>query len=69
MSEPWHDVEWTARYVGVSTKTIRRRAAELGGVKFGARLLFRASDVDAFLQSQSLRPRRPRGGVKPLRAV
>ena len=68
MSEPWRDVEWTAEYLGVSTKTVRRRAVQLGGVKFGSRLLFRASEIDEFLESQSLRPRR-RGGGRALRRV
>lgn len=70
MSETWRDVEWTAGYLGVSEKTVRRHAAQLGGVKFGTRLLFRASSIDTFLESQSLRPRRGRGGGrKPLRAL
>jgi len=69
MSEPWRDVEWTAEYLGVSTKTVRRRAAQLGGVKFGTRLLFRATLIDEFLESRSLRPRRGRGGDSRPRQV
>ena len=69
MSEPWRDVEWTAEYLGVSTKTVRRRAAQLGGVKFGTRLLFRASSIDRFLEAQSLQPRRGKGGGNGLRRV
>jgi len=69
MSEPWRDVPWVADYLGVSTKTIRRHAAQLGGVKFGTRLLFRASSIDAYLETQSLKPRRGRGGESRLRRV
>ena len=69
MSEPWRGVEWTAEYLGVSTKTVRRRAAELGGVKFGTRLLFRATLIDRYLESKSLRPRRGKGGGHTLRRV
>lgn len=75
MSEPWHDVEWAAAYLGVSHKSIRRHAAQLGGVKLGARLLFRASEIDRFLESSSLRPqqgaraRSAKGGAEGLRAL
>ncbi len=62
MSEPWHDVGWVAGYLAVSTKTVRRHALELGGVRFGTRLLFRASLIDRFLETQSLSPRRKGGG-------
>jgi len=68
MSEPWLSVEDAARYLGVSAKSVRRRAAQLGAVKFGTRLLFRASSIDAYLETQSLRPRR-RGGGRALRRV
>jgi hypothetical protein len=42
MTEPWHDVEWVAAYLGVSTKSVRRRAVDLGAKRLGNRLLFRA---------------------------
>lgn len=58
MSEPWLSVDRAAGYLGVSTKTVRRHAAQLGAVKFGSRLLFKASEIDRFLESQSLHPRR-----------
>jgi excisionase family DNA binding protein len=58
MSEPWIGVEEAARYVGVSTKTIRRHALRMGATKLGTRLLFRVSAIDRFLESQSLLPRR-----------
>jgi hypothetical protein len=61
MNEPWLDVDQAAAYVGVSSKTIRRHAAQLGGVPLGARLLFRATRIDRFLESQSLSPRNGRG--------
>jgi hypothetical protein len=60
VTEPWHDVEWVADYLGVSSKTVRRRAADLGAKRLGSRLLFRASGIDRFLESQSLGPRRAR---------
>ena len=59
MSEPWLDVEQTARYLSVSTKTVRRHAAKLGGRKLGGRLLFRADLID-----QGLVPLGPRKMVK-----
>jgi excisionase family DNA binding protein len=69
MSEPWLSVEDAARYLGVSAKSVRRRAAQLGAVKFGTRLLFRASSIDRFLEAQSLQPRRGKGGGNGLRRV
>jgi excisionase family DNA binding protein len=62
VTEPWLSVDDAAAYLSVSTKSVRRRAAELGGVRFGNRLLFRASAIDRFLETQSLGPRRARGG-------
>lgn len=56
MSEPWRGVEWVADYLGVSTKFVYRHAAELGGRRCGSRLLFRQSEVDAYLDSQRLGP-------------
>jgi excisionase family DNA binding protein len=58
MSEPWRSVAEIAAYTGLSQKTIRRRAAALGGVRFGGRLLFRESAVDEALQSNPLSARR-----------
>ena len=63
MSEPWMGVDETARDLGVSNKTVRRHALDLRGVRFGSRLLFRASAIDKFLESQSLSPRRRGGDV------
>jgi excisionase family DNA binding protein len=61
MSEPWLDVDQAAEYLGVSTKTVRRYAAQLGARHLGARLLFRPSLIDRFLETQALSPRRGRG--------
>lgn len=56
MSEPWRGVAWAAGYCGVSEKTVRRHAARLGARRLGGRLLFKASLIDAGLES--LGPRR-----------
>jgi excisionase family DNA binding protein len=48
-----------AGYLGVSEKTVRRRAAELGGTKIGSALRFRRVEIDVFLEKHRLdRPRR-----------
>lgn len=58
MTEPWLGVEEAARYLSVSTKTIRRYAAVLGACRFGARLLFKASRIDSAVERGALGPRR-----------
>jgi len=58
MSDHLLDVGAVAEYLGVSTKFVRRHALELGGVKVGSNLRFRRADVDSYLQSNRLAPRR-----------
>ena len=57
--DPWRSVPWVADYLTCSTRDVYRRAAELGGVKYGARLLFKASEIDRRMDQLRLdRPRR-----------
>jgi len=69
MSERFRSVPEQAAWLRVSEKTVRRRAAQLGGVLVGTRLVFPESSTIQFLESQSLRPRRGRGGDSRLRQV
>lgn len=59
VTEAWLSVDQAADYLGVSAKTVRRKAADLGGVRFGSQLRFKASAIDAYLLERcSLGPRR-----------
>jgi len=69
MSERFRSVPEQAAWLRVSEKTVRRRAAQLGGVLVGTRLVFPESSTLQFLESQSLRPRRGKGGGRKLRQV
>lgn len=55
----------TAAYVAMSEKWVQRHRVELGGYVVGGRLRFRQERVDAWLESQSLGPRRR--GARPIR--
>lgn len=60
MTEPWRGVPWVVQYLdNVSAKWVYRHAAELGGVEAGGRLMFRASEIDHFLESNRLLPASP----------
>ncbi len=48
--DPWRDVTWVADYLTCSTRDVYRKAAELGGVKHGTRLLFKESEIDRRLE-------------------
>lgn len=61
MTEPWRGVPWVTKYLdNVSEKFVYRHAAELGGVKVGGRLMFRASEIDRFLEGNRLLPASPK---------
>ena len=48
----------TANYIAMSEKFVQRHRVELGGYLVGGRLRFRRERVDAWLDAQSLGPRR-----------
>lgn len=57
--DPWRSATWVAEYINCSTRDVYRKAAELGGVKHGTRLLFKQSEIDRRLEQGRLdRPRR-----------
>jgi hypothetical protein len=62
VSEPWASIADVAQHTGLSEKSIRRRAAELGAIRYAGRLRFMLSEVDRVLEQSSLRPRRKGGG-------
>jgi len=64
MSAHLWDVCQTAGYLGVSEKTVRRHAAQLGGVKLGALLRFHRSDIDRYLEGRRL-DGRTRKSIEP----
>lgn len=63
MSESLQSVEEVADYLGMSTKWVYRNALRLGGIRVGRCLRFRRGNVDKFLESQTLSPRRRGGDV------
>jgi hypothetical protein len=60
-SEVWRDVAEQAEWLRLSEKTVRRRAAAMGGVRVGSRLLFPESATLAWLEQRRLGPRRGAG--------
>jgi excisionase family DNA binding protein len=48
------DVDQVAALLCCSRKSVYRRARQLGGLKLGSRLRFRAEDVSAYLESLRL---------------
>jgi len=60
VSERFRDVPEQASWLTLSEKTVRRHACAMGAVKVGSRLLFPESKTIAWLESQSLGPRRGR---------
>jgi excisionase family DNA binding protein len=69
VSERFRTVSEQAEWLRVSSKTCRRLAARLGAVRVGNKLLFPETKSLKFLESQSLSPRRGKGGERPLRPV
>lgn len=69
MNEPLMTKRDVAAYTRMSEKWVQRRAADLGGFSLGGRLRFRRSSVDAYIENNTLSPRRRPGGDKTLRRV
>ncbi len=68
MSETFRDVPEQAAWLRISQKSARRKAAAMGAVRVGNRLVFPESATLAFLERQRLAPRRRKGGT-PLKKV
>ncbi len=58
MSEVFRTVDQEADWLQVSPKTVRRKAALLGGVRIGSKLLFPESETIRYLESERLGPRK-----------
>ena len=53
-------VREVAAYLQMSTDFVYENANEIGGVKLGGAWRFRLERIDAYLDSMSIAPRRPR---------
>jgi hypothetical protein len=67
VSERFRPVAEQAEWLLVSEKTVRRHAAAMGGVKAAGRLLFPESKTLAYLETQSLGPRKGVRSIPKLR--
>ena len=57
--QPLMTVNDAASYLNVSSKTIRRMACELGGMKVGGQLRFTREGINAYLLTCTLAPSSP----------
>lgn len=58
MTEKFRQVPEQAQWLQLSEKSIRRKAAAMGAVRVGTRLLFPESATLNYLEKQRLAPRR-----------